>query len=57
MKAIEAGTGKKPKPFLRAKSFKADAVWNSKADKKDKSAGKNDKDEDPEPVKPKAAAS
>ncbi|MBN9545493.1 MAG: DNA ligase D [Alphaproteobacteria bacterium] len=29
MKAIEAGTGKKPKPFMRAKSFKADAVWNS----------------------------
>ena len=31
MKAIEAGTGKMPKPFMRAKSFKADAVWNSKA--------------------------
>jgi len=29
MKAIEAGTGKKPKPFMRAKSFKADAVWVS----------------------------
>jgi bifunctional non-homologous end joining protein LigD len=31
MKAIAAGTGKKPKPFMRAKSFKADAVWQSKA--------------------------
>ena len=31
MKAIEAGTGNKPKPFVRAKSFKADAVWQSKA--------------------------
>ena len=30
MKAIEAGTGKKPKPFMRAKAFKADAVWQSK---------------------------
>ena len=29
MKAIEAGTGKKPKPFMRAKGFKADAVWVS----------------------------
>jgi bifunctional non-homologous end joining protein LigD len=27
MKAIEAGTGKTPKPFMRAKAFKADAVW------------------------------
>ncbi|MEO8894572.1 MAG: DNA polymerase ligase N-terminal domain-containing protein, partial [Rhizomicrobium sp.] len=40
MKAIEAGSGKTPKPFMRAKSFKADAVWNSKA-------GKTDKDEEP----------
>ena len=31
MKAIETGTGKKPKPFIRAKTFKADAVWQSKA--------------------------
>lgn len=42
MKAIEAGTGKTPKPFMRAKAFKADAVWNSKG-----------KDDDAEPVKPK----
>jgi bifunctional non-homologous end joining protein LigD len=42
MKAIEAGTGKKPKPFMRAKEFKADAVWQSK--------GRKDKDDEPEPV-------
>ncbi len=46
MKAIEAGSGKTPKPFMRAKSFKADAVWNSKG-------AKDDKDEEPEPVKAK----
>ena len=47
MKAIEAGTGKSPKPFMRAKAFKADAVWQSKS-RKDKD------DEEPEPaVKPK----
>jgi bifunctional non-homologous end joining protein LigD len=50
MKAIEAGTGKKPKPFMRAKSFKADAVWNSKSNKKDE-------DEEPEPAKGKAVSS
>ena len=44
MKAIEAGTGKKPKPFMRAKSFKADAVWNSKS-------GKKAEDEEPDPAK------
>ena len=33
MKAIESGTGKKPKPFMRAKAFKADAVWHSKSRK------------------------
>ena len=33
MKAIEAGTGKKPKPFMRAKIFKADAIWESKSQK------------------------
>jgi bifunctional non-homologous end joining protein LigD len=49
MKAIEAGTGKKPEPFMRAKSFKADAVWNSKS-------GKKDRDEEPEPAKPKTVA-
>ena len=42
IKAIAAGTGRKPKPFMRAKSFKADAVWQSK--------GKGKKDEEPEPV-------
>ena len=45
MKAIAAGTGKMPKPFMRAKTFKADAVWNSQANK-------DGKDEDPEPTKP-----
>lgn len=50
MKAIEAGTGKKPKPFMRAKNFKADAVWNSQSSKKDK-------DEEPEPAKGKAVSS
>jgi bifunctional non-homologous end joining protein LigD len=33
MKAIEAGRGKMPKPFMRAKAFKSDAVWNSKSKK------------------------
>ncbi|HEX4028052.1 MAG TPA: DNA ligase D [Rhizomicrobium sp.] len=33
MTAIEAGTGKKPKPLMRAKAFKADAVWQSKSRK------------------------
>jgi len=47
MKAIEAGTGKQPKPFMRAKAFKADAIWQSKS-------RKDDKDEEPEPApKPK----
>jgi bifunctional non-homologous end joining protein LigD len=35
MKAIEAGTGAKPKAFMRAKSFKADAVWQSKGSRSD----------------------
>jgi bifunctional non-homologous end joining protein LigD len=30
MKAIAAGTGKKPKAFMRARGFQADAVWSSK---------------------------
>jgi len=50
MKAIESGSGKKPKPFMRAKSFKADAVWNSKNSKKNE-------DEEPEPAKGKAVSS
>ena len=43
MKAIEAGTGKKPKPFMRAKAFKADAVWQFESRKR-----RSDKDEEPE---------
>src|SRR3954467_9627196 len=43
MDQIEVGTGKKPKPFMRAKAFKADAVWHSKS-RKDEDA------EEPEPV-------
>jgi bifunctional non-homologous end joining protein LigD len=45
MAAIEKGGGRKPKPFMRAKSFKADAVWHSKEAEGD---GK-----DPEPVRAK----
>ncbi|HET7083220.1 MAG TPA: DNA ligase D [Rhizomicrobium sp.] len=30
MEAIAAGTGKKPKPFMRAKAFRADAIWVSR---------------------------
>ena len=44
MEAIAAGTGRKPKPFMRAKAFKADAIWQSKSRK--------DNDE-PEPAKAK----
>jgi bifunctional non-homologous end joining protein LigD len=47
MKAIETGTGKKPAPFIRAKAFKADAVWNSKSRKDD---------EEPEAAKTKSMA-
>jgi bifunctional non-homologous end joining protein LigD len=43
MTAIEKGVGPKPKPFMRAKSFKADAVWQSKGAK----------EEEPEPASPK----
>lgn len=46
MEAIAAGTGKKPKPFMRAKAFKANAVWQSKS-------RKDQDDEEPEPAKPK----
>ena len=31
MTAIEKGTGRTPKPFMRAQAFKADAIWQSKA--------------------------
>ena len=36
MTPIAAGTGKKPKPFMRAKAFAADAVWTAarKADQR-----------------------
>ena len=43
MEAIAEGTGKKPKPFMRAKAFKADAVWNSKS--------RRDEEDEPEPAK------
>lgn len=42
MQAIEAGTGKKPRPFIRAKAFRANAVWQSKS--------RRDEDDEPEPV-------
>jgi bifunctional non-homologous end joining protein LigD len=35
MDAIEKGTGAKPQPFMRAKAFKADAVWQSKGSRRD----------------------
>ena len=44
MTAIEKGTGKKPNPFMRAKAFKADAVWQSKGAR----SAESDKEE-PEP--------
>jgi bifunctional non-homologous end joining protein LigD len=46
MTAIEKGTGAKPKPFMRAKAFKADAVWNSES--------KSDRDVMPKPAPKKA---
>jgi bifunctional non-homologous end joining protein LigD len=51
MKAIAAGTGKKPQAFMRAKSFKADAIWESHGGPNERVAQKqNKKDEEPEPV-------
>jgi bifunctional non-homologous end joining protein LigD len=44
MAAIKAGTGKKPRPFMRTTPFRADAVWQSK--KSSKTAN-----DDSEPVK------
>ncbi|MDB5740967.1 MAG: dependent ligase [Alphaproteobacteria bacterium] len=35
MAAIEKGSGAKPKPFMRAKTFQADAVWQSKGSRSD----------------------
>ena len=45
MKQIAGGSGKTPKPFMRTKSFKADAVWHS---------NKKEQDEEPEPAPVKA---
>jgi bifunctional non-homologous end joining protein LigD len=57
MQAIEKGSGAKPKPFMRAKRFTADAVWQSKGSPSDpvgakrRAASKDeDEDEEPEPV-------
>jgi bifunctional non-homologous end joining protein LigD len=43
MAQIAEGKGAKPKPFIRARAFRANAVWQSKSRKDD--------DEEPEPVK------
>ncbi|HVZ28333.1 MAG TPA: DNA polymerase ligase N-terminal domain-containing protein, partial [Rhizomicrobium sp.] len=57
MGAIEKGTGAKPKPFMRAKAFKADAVWQSKGSRSDpvgagrgKRENTSDADDEPEPA-------
>jgi bifunctional non-homologous end joining protein LigD len=44
MTAIEKGAGRKPKPFMRAKTFEADAVWQSKGAQKQE-------EPEPEPAK------
>jgi bifunctional non-homologous end joining protein LigD len=49
MEQIATGKGAKPKPFIRARAFRANAVWQSKSRKQD------DADEEPEPVKKTAA--
>ncbi len=49
MKAIAAGTGRKPKPFMRARTFRADAVWQSKS-------ARADADEEPDPAMAKPRA-
>jgi len=48
LEQIAAGKGAKPRPFMRAKAFKRDAVWHS--DRKD------DADEEPEPARSKAVS-
>ena len=48
MPAIAAGTGKTPKPFMKAKPFRADAIWQSKSQMAD---------DKPKAVKPKRATS
>src|SRR5690348_6280366 len=45
MEQIAEVKGAKPKPFVRARAFRANAVWQSKSRRDD------DKDEEPEPVK------
>src|SRR5689334_4291852 len=49
MEQIAEGKGAKPKPFIRARAFRANAVWQSKSRKHD------DADEEPRPVKKSAA--
>ncbi len=49
MAQIAEGKGAKPKPFVRARTFRANAVWQSKSRRHD------DPDEEPEPVKKPAA--
>ena len=44
MDQIAEGKGAKPKPFIRARAFRANAVWQSKS-------RKDDADEELEPVK------
>ncbi|HUE63157.1 MAG TPA: DNA ligase D [Rhizomicrobium sp.] len=36
MEAIEAGTGKDPKPFIRAKAFRANAIWVSRGSRSER---------------------
>ena len=40
MDAIQSGSGAEPKPFMRAKAFKADAIWQSKSRNDDESVAK-----------------
>jgi bifunctional non-homologous end joining protein LigD len=49
MEQIAEGKGAKPRPFIRARAFRANAVWQSKSRRDD------DADEEPEPVKKPAA--
>ncbi len=49
MEQIAEGKGAKPRPFIRARAFRANAVWQSKSRKH------GDSDEEPEPVKKPAA--
>src|SRR4051812_3807695 len=49
MEQIAEGKGAKPKPFVRARAFRANAIWQSKSRKQD------DAEEKTEPVKKKPA--